>query len=62
MSFFQDTVGLLFNIPARELPLPVPGVGLFRVVFRLPALGRGTGVALLALYVAYFVYVLLRGG
>jgi cation:H+ antiporter len=45
-----------------DLPLLVAAsVGVLLLFFR-PALHRGTGAALLALYVAYLAYALLRGG
>jgi cation:H+ antiporter len=44
-----------------DMPLLVGTSVLVVLLFRRPALGRGTGVALLALYGAYFAYALIRG-
>jgi cation:H+ antiporter len=44
-----------------DLPLLVAASALVVLLFRRPALGRGTGWALLALYGAYIVYALIRG-
>ena len=44
-----------------DMPLLVGISVLVVLLFRRPALGRGTGVALLALYGAYFAYALIRG-
>ena len=43
------------------MPLLVGISVLVVLLFRRPALGRGTGVTLLALYGAYFAYALIRG-
>jgi len=45
-----------------DVPLLVAASLLVVLLFRRPALGRGTGIALLTLYVAYIVYALVRGG
>jgi Ca2+/Na+ antiporter len=44
-----------------DLPLLVAASALVVLLFSRPALGRGTGWALLALYGAYIVYALIRG-
>ena len=44
-----------------DLPLLVAASVLVVLLFRRPALGRGTGWTLLALYVAYISYALIRG-
>jgi cation:H+ antiporter len=44
-----------------DLTLLVAASVLVVLLFRRPALGRGTGWTLLALYVAYIVYALMRG-
>lgn len=45
-----------------DVPLLVAASLLVVLLFRRPALGRGTGIFLLALYVAYLIYALMRGG
>lgn len=45
-----------------DVPLLVAASLLVVLLFRRPALGRGTGIFLLALYAAYLVYALVRGG
>lgn len=45
-----------------DVPLLVAASLLVVVLFRRPALGRGTGIFSLALYVAYIIYALVRGG
>jgi len=45
-----------------DVPLLVAASVLVVLLFQRPALGRGTGIALLVLYVAYIVYALIRGG
>lgn len=50
------------NIARVDVPLLVAVSLLIVLLFWRPALGRGTALSLLALYVVYFVYALLRGG
>jgi cation:H+ antiporter len=50
------------EIARVDTPLLVAASVLVVGLFRRPALGRGTGLLLLALYLAYIVYALLRGG
>ena len=45
-----------------DVPLLVAASVLVVLLFHRPALGRGTGIVLLSLYVAYVVYALIRGG
>lgn len=44
-----------------DVPLLIAASVLTVVLFQRPALGRGTGLSLLALYVAYLVFALVRG-
>jgi cation:H+ antiporter len=44
-----------------DVPLLIAASVLIVVLFQRPTLGRGTGIALLTLYVAYFVFALIRG-
>jgi Ca2+/Na+ antiporter len=55
--------GLVFapGVARVDVPLLVAASVLVVLLFRRPALGRGTGVALLAAYVAYIVFTLIRG-
>jgi cation:H+ antiporter len=49
------------DVARIDVPLLVAASLLVVILFRRPALGRGTGIFLLALYVAYVVYALVRG-
>jgi cation:H+ antiporter len=50
------------DVARVDLPLLVAASVLVVLLFQRPALGRGTGIVLLGLYLAYIVYALIRGG
>jgi K+-dependent Na+/Ca+ exchanger-like protein len=50
------------DVARVDVPLIVAASALVVLLFQRPALGRGTGLMLLILYVAYIVYALIRGG
>ena len=50
------------DVARVDVPLLVAASVLVVVLFRRPALGRGTGMILLVLYVAYILFALGRGG
>lgn len=50
------------DVARIDVPLLVVVSALVVVLFHRPALHRGTGFTLLALYLVYFAYALLRGG
>jgi cation:H+ antiporter len=50
------------DVARVDVPLLVAASVLVVLLFRLPALGQGTGLTLLALYLGYIVYALVRGG
>jgi K+-dependent Na+/Ca+ exchanger-like protein len=49
------------DVTRVDIALLVAASLLVAGLFRLPALGRGTGIALLTLYAAYLAYALMRG-
>jgi cation:H+ antiporter len=62
-ALFSDSGLTIASDVARiDVPLLAAASGLVVLLFQRPALGRGTGIALLVLYVAYIGYVLIRGG
>ena len=50
------------DVARVDVPLLLAASVLVVLLFHLPALGRGTGLTLLALYLGYIVYALVRGG
>ena len=60
-ALFQLRLGNRPELARVDMPSLVGISVLVVLLFRRPALGRGTGVALLALYGAYFAYALIRG-
>lgn len=49
------------DVARVDVPLLVVASVVVVLLFQRPSLGRGTGIALLVLYVAYIVYALIRG-
>lgn len=50
------------DVARIDVPLLIAASVLVVLLFLRPALGRGTGMALLLLYLAYIAYALVRGG
>ncbi len=55
-------VGAAPDVAAVDIPLLIAVTVLVVLLFQRSALGRGTGIGLLLLYVAYVVSTLLRAG
>jgi cation:H+ antiporter len=60
--FSPSGLAIAPEVARIDVPLLVAASLLVVGLFRRPALGRGTGIFLLALYVAYVVSALIRGG
>lgn len=60
--FSSSGLELAADVARIDVPLLVAVSLLIVLLFHRPTLGRGTAIALLSLYGAYFVYALIRGG